>query len=588
MIDRNLAAFFADRPREADALRNHLPEGVEESATRSGTSTLRYRGHLLHSAVDPEAEARRLFVGPAARSANLIALMGLGAGHALRALRRETDARILVYEPSLDLLAYALRTLDLTGDPLLRPDAIASDVRSLRMLLPSVHGIGDTIAVAVPPVYRRLFPEEAAAFASELEFFTEQARLSDNTYDLRLRLWIDNLIDNLPQRTRFASAAGIEKRFCGVAGIIVSAGPSLERNVRALAQAEDRALILCTNTAYRTLEAAGVTPHLLVAIEALDVGIQFRGTRRLEGTHALFDGVAHPGLWELPVRGGFVFDDGIPFYQPWLERHFPSTVAWSCGMCVAHAAFSAAVALGCNPIVLVGQDLAHTGGRVYAAGTAFAEMTAHPQGDRVLFAGADAKREIDRMTEARAPGLRTYRGEEPRVRLPGYDGGEVESTFSFAAFKRWFENAAMRHGESRTLLNCTEGGARIEGFAQQPLAEALAKLRAPFDVRATLDEAASAKAVSREQLSAIAAKAARELRAVARATRAGDLARVRALSRDHPLLNGYVRREVREIRALVREHSGPQRALLERRLLEVVGRAALALETKLRRAGARA
>jgi hypothetical protein len=592
--EANLSAYFSDRPELAETLRHDEPREVEWLGARSGAPTVRLRGQYLSSSVDPEAEARALCAEAAVQEADLVVLFGLGAGHALRTLRATSRARVVVFEPSRDVLAMALERLDLVGDPLLHPDALVHDLATLRLCLSALYGVGDRIALAVLPAYRRHFPIEAAQLAAEVGFFAEQARLAENTYDLRLPIWIENLIANLPARARFASAVSLEGRFRGVPAVIVSAGPSLSGNVATLAAFRDRALVLSTNTAYRALAAAGIAADFVIALEALDIRAQLEGLPGLGETYGLVDGVAHPGLFDLPFLGGFVFDDGIPFYQRWLEKHFSPVAAWSSGMCVAHAAFSAALALGCDPIVLVGQDLAHREGQVYATGTLFEEMRARPLGDRVRYEGVEGKLEIERRTAERTPELWTFRPEETRVRLPGYSGGEVESTLTLAAFRRWFENAAAQYGKERTLLNCTEGGARIEGFAQCPLAEVASSLGEAASVRGRLAELAARPALGRQELRQRSLRAAAELEAIAhwasRAPRSeAARERVRALCRDHTLLNGYLRKEMRLIRAQAREAGAHSKgahergAELEERLYRTIREGAQRLARALRR-----
>lgn len=590
---RNLAAYFGDQPETAEALRLHAPRELEVLRARSGAVTLRCRGQLLHSSIDPEAEAESFFSDDVAARAKLLVLFGLGAGHVLRAARKRAQGRLVVFEPDHDVLAFALDSLDLRGEPSLRPDAIASDLAALRSHLARLHGVGDVIALAVPPAYARVFPEAARSVAEEVQLFGEQARLSDNTYDQRLQLWIDNLVDNLPQRARLASASRLEGSFRGFPGIVVSAGPSLAKNIDVLRAFEDRAVLLSSNTAYRALERAGVRPDLVMGLEALDVTPQFDGLSRLCETRALLDGVAHPNLFRLPFKGGFVFDDGIPFYQSWLAGRFAPLTDWSCGLCVAHAAFSALRAMGCDPIILVGQDLAHTGGRVYAQGTFFEKMTATPSGGSTVLGNAEAKLAIDRRSGNAGAGMKTFVNEEPRVVLPGYHGGEVESTIAFRAFARWFENAAGRMRSERTLLNCTEGGARIGGFEQRPLADVARTFARASGVRQELDARAGEPAFTSSEVASRCRDAAGEIAAIAlaarkaaRASRRGDdldreraTSHLRALTKEHGLVNGYVRREVNEVRDRIKAGEAEPA-----RLFEVIERGADRLAKRLRAA----
>lgn len=591
---RNLAAFSLEGPGWFGRLPEAPASALQVLPSRKGPPTLRLAGHYLHSSVDPEQEAGQLVRDERLRACKLVVLFGLGAGHNLRALRRQCPGKVVVFEPSRDVLAYALEALELSGDDTLRPQAVACDLPTLRAALARTHVLGDALTLVVPPAYARAFPAEVAAVSREVELFAEATRLQENTYDLRLGLWIDNLIDNLPWRARFASATTLQGRFAGVPGVLVSAGPSLAQNVEQLRALRDRAVIVSTNTATRALERAGVSPDLVIGLEALDVTPQFRDCARLNESFALLDGVAHPALYELPFRGGFVFDDGIPFYQRWLESNLAPVTDWSCGLCVAHAGFSALRAMGCDPIILVGQDLAHTGGRVYAQGTVFEAMSAVPDGERITFTGTEAKLEIDARSGTDARGMRTFAREEPRVRVPGYYGGEVESTVAFRAFARWFENAALRTGGAPRLINSTEGGALIEGFEAVPLATLASTLGPERGIRESLAAAAREPAIPanrlRQRIAAAADEVGRARRVASRSGGGGavsseDLERLRSVVREQPLLNGYVRKEMNALRR--DREAGVDAAQLQRKLVRTVAAGASALEQRLRAARAR-
>jgi hypothetical protein len=190
--------------------------------------------------------------------------------------------------------------------------------------------------------------------------------------------------------------------------------------------------------------------------------------------------------------------------------------------------------------------------------------------------------------------MRTFAREEPRVRVPGYYGGEVESTVAFRAFARWFESAALRTGGTPRLINSTEGGAFIEGFEAVPLATIASTLGPERGIRASLAAAAGEPAISATRLSQRIAAAADELgRARRAASRSGgvggvssdDLERLRSVVREQPLLNGYVRKEMNALRR--DREAGVDAAQLQRKLVRTVAAGAGALEQRLRAAGQR-
>jgi len=57
-------------------------------------------------------------------------------------------------------------------------------------------------------------------------------------------------------------------KFKGIPGILVSAGPSLEKNIHLLKGLEDKCVIMAAGTAVRIMEDFGLAPHFMVGIDA--------------------------------------------------------------------------------------------------------------------------------------------------------------------------------------------------------------------------------------------------------------------------------------------------------------------------------
>jgi hypothetical protein len=109
------------------------------------------------------------------------------------------------------------------------------------------------------------------------------------------------------------------------------------------------------------------------------------------------------------------------------------------------AAFSLAVLWGCDPIILVAQDLAYTGGRIHASGRPGGEDEKRPE----------------------------------MVKVPAIGGGSVATSPVMRSYLAWYQEAAAHLsalGRGPRLINATAAGARIPGFIHLDLAEALAGL----------------------------------------------------------------------------------------------------------------
>jgi hypothetical protein len=110
---------------------------------------------------------------------------------------------------------------------------------------------------------------------------------------------------------------------------------------------------------------------------------------------------------------------------------------------VANVAFDLARKLECNPIILVGQDLAYTGGMSHAKGTAYEYRTVKDNEDRGLF------------------------------EVEGFDGEPVQTDRVMYSFLRWYEIAINATKAEVLVIDATEGGAKIPGTQVLTLAEVI-------------------------------------------------------------------------------------------------------------------
>jgi hypothetical protein len=187
----------------------------------------------------------------------------------------------------------------------------------------------------------------------------------------------------------------------------------------------------------------------------------------------------------LPFAGRFIFSGGLPG-EDWMFRELgKSNAALTVGGNVASVCYSLAVAAGCDPIVLVGQDLAlGEDARVHAAGI------------------ADNWQEfLDRaavVAEERGEAERPH-----RVRAPGYFGGEVITLTNMLSYIQWYEHniPRVRAMFGQRTINATEGGARIGGAEQAPLAQVITKhMKQRQDVAARLAAAGASMPCDRARL----------------------------------------------------------------------------------------
>jgi hypothetical protein len=201
---------------------------------------------------------------------------------------------------------------------------------------------------------------------------------------------------------------------------------------------QDKALVLAAASALKPLAKVGVKPHLALALEAKDESRQFAGAAQISSvlTAATSGHPNHFRSWSGP-RACF-------HLQPWLAALLGQGQALPSGGHATSAAFSLAILWGCDPIILVGQDLAYTGGRIHAQGRPGGEDEERPE----------------------------------TTLVPAIGGGMVETSHVMLSYLAWYQEAAAYLGSrtQRRVINATAAGAHLAGFDHQDLGATLAAL----------------------------------------------------------------------------------------------------------------
>lgn len=284
--------------------------------------------------------------------------------------------------------------------------------------------------------------------------------------------WVKHCLSNLADLARAESLETLEGRLRGIPAIIVSPGPSLQKNIDALRGAENKALIIAGNRALLPLRKAGITPHIVVVADALNLRYQLENGLLDEVALLALDIVCHAEVVSLPAARKLFFASSAETFRSGLSVVSERGLLRGGGS-VATLAYSLARLLGCEQIALVGQDLALSGSSYYVESAPDGATQIHiDESGRGVFQNSS-----EALRRAMAEHGTTRLGENAEqdfLDVPGWEGGTVRTSRQFDAYRRWLSAEAQRHRPHVSTVNCTEGGARIEGLEQRTLSEFLA------------------------------------------------------------------------------------------------------------------
>jgi hypothetical protein len=287
-------------------------------------------------------------------------------------------------------------------------------------------------------------------------------------------VWADDIIENISLMAENPPALALEDQFPGVPAFIIGAGPSLDKNIHLIAEAARKGLVFASNSSALALAKYGIVPQFLVCIESIDISSRLDTIPFLDQTIRTFSLSANPRTLRTGSGPLLPFYEALPQYSVPLEELLGVSGVGVCGS-VSTAAFSLALRFGCNPVVLVGQDMAFTAGRTYAGGTGYESSKA----DFDATAGSIKLTWNENIQKLHGDLHGKRHDTEPLAEIPAWGGGTVYSGASFMAIHSWLEATAevnTQFNPKMGFINATEGGARVHGFVEQTLQDVLAPL----------------------------------------------------------------------------------------------------------------
>jgi len=259
------------------------------------------------------------------------------------------------------------------------------------------------------------------------------------------------LLQNLLNFKKFCSSMSIRKlknKYLSTPAVIVSAGPSLKKNIHYLKQADrENVLIFAVDTIIKKLLDMGISPDAVFTVERPKIVYEYfyKDIDFPENTVFVGPPVVYPGILKkfsarrmiLPLKGGEKMNNWLNCLVSNKSDLIPN------GLSVAHLAFSFARYLGCDPIIFTGQDLAYgDDGRTHSEGTIYDNKD------------VDKRKEKDLWVE-------------------GYFGEQVRTSEMWRKFQTWFEEEFYKSKGS--IINSTEGGAKLKHTQNLLLKDALDK-----------------------------------------------------------------------------------------------------------------
>ncbi|HEF6196236.1 TPA: motility associated factor glycosyltransferase family protein [Campylobacter jejuni] len=228
--------------------------------------------------------------------------------------------------------------------------------------------------------------------------------------------------------------------------IVVSAGPSLAKQLSLLKAYQDKAVIFCADGALSMLEKEGIIPDYVTNLDFTDLAMKFfQNKENLKQSIIALECATHPNIVRsLNAENCMIVLRNKALYQRFNLNDFGYI---DTGTHVSHFSYTLALALGFKNIIMIGQDLAFDKeGNSHSKGFDFGEK----------FSGEE---NIDKL------------------KVPAYGGkGEVLTHITWNDYRIKLEYLFACNEQKAKFYNATEGGARINFTEELSFKECCEKL----------------------------------------------------------------------------------------------------------------
>ncbi|EPR1017146.1 6-hydroxymethylpterin diphosphokinase MptE-like protein [Campylobacter jejuni] len=381
-----------------------------------------------------------------------ICIYGIGNALLIKNLAKHYK-HLFVFESEIELFILALSTIDLSEElkiyKIVLFDCVAKDLEIQIAMIFDQQSILEYLSlyeILINASYYLHFYEKQILFLNEICLKTIGVAVRNADISCFLPLLVHGqFLQNIPSMLESIPFQRIlsERKNKFENAIVVSAGPSLAKQLPLLKAYQDKAVVFCADGALSMLEKEGIIPDYVTNLDFTDLAMKFFQNKENKTSLNMLSCATHPSLVHFLDNKSVVLRDD-PLYQRFNLNDFGYI---DTGTHVSHFSYTLALALGFKNIIMIGQDLAFDEeGNSHSKGFDFGEK----------FSGEE---NIDKLK------VTAYAGK-----------GEVLTHITWNDYRIKLEYLFACNDQKAKFYNATEGGARINFTEELSFKECCEKL----------------------------------------------------------------------------------------------------------------
>ncbi len=481
IFEKNISALKQKNEKLADNLEKYILSDVPQLVKENNSFNFLYKGKLLHNPINPLGEAAEIFSMAENTPVTIHLIYGMGLGYLFQYTSAKSEGTVILYEPDLNILRTAFTLVDFSNDILKKNVYLTNDFNQACDYIYQKSNMKNTPLLLSTSAYRELEPDKFNNMVRELQEIVGRFSLDLKYTQERFFELLMKTVNNIPKLVHEVPIAEFKDVYKGKTAVVVSAGPTLDRNIETIKKYRDNIILITVGTAMKALSKNNITPDFLCVIEANDCSKQIAGLD-LTNVNFITEPFSNPNLRKFEFKNTYShISQNLPINEFWCDiSKVNNKEYWSKGT-VSYTALNVARILGCSKIVLVGQDLAYIEGQCYSKDSAYKDLTC-------VYNETLKKWEITALDfENFCNSLGNY--DDPEVRkqiainrlknlnaalyyVKGINGDMIPTESVYAAFIQPLSEFTQLYPD-REYINTSLVGAQIDGFKNISLEEAL-------------------------------------------------------------------------------------------------------------------
>ena len=375
-------------------------------------------------------------------------ILGLAFGEHIKELLKvvNQDSKILIVEFNNELVEYCKN--DDTINKIFENQniSIATDKIDIENFI--IRNITEINVSALRAVgycnYAKIYKEECEEVFIFIRNLANRIALNRNTYGYLGQLFLENMLSNFKYIAKATTVNNLENVYKNKPAIIISAGPSLIKNIDEL-KGIDKALILSGGRTLGALQERNIEPTCLGIVDPAEDSFKLVEPFIEKVKCPLFfcDLANEKVVKEHKAEKIFYSNCTLLFdaFKEDIKNLYG-------GGSIAHSLTNFAIHMGCNPIIFIGQDLAYTGERRHS---------------------------IECGNKWDEKSFDVYRRNDD-IYVKDIDGNPVRTSLVLNDFRICLERI-IKQNPDISFINATEGGSNIEGAKNRKLKDVLIELK---------------------------------------------------------------------------------------------------------------